>query len=183
MLEVIYRSKALSKYTRYKFILINGVHIEKPYSRRELIELSMKIDGKYNVCCLFVNSRLIFSPLHVISAVEHAARAAMDSGRDLKVEISLYLLATTQISDALKKVLSERSYNLCVVILSVDEDSAYLALNGIVETLQGSIRPEFVEESGKEKLRYQEKVFGVRLEEYPAEAEKIILEKIAISRL
>ncbi|RLG64686.1 hypothetical protein DRO02_03815 [archaeon] len=180
---LICRSKALSKYTKYKFIFINGIHTEKHQSRQKLIDVTRKVDGKYGVCCLLVDSKMVFSPLHVISAIEHAARASVDGKRDLKVEISLYLLATTQISEALEKVLSEGSRDFCVLILAEDENSAHAAFREITEILEGSVHPDLVETHTRDKLRCQEEAYGIKLDASHNEVERTLLEKIAISRL
>ncbi len=180
---LIYRSKALSKYTKYKFIFINGIHTEKHQSRQRLIELTRVVDGKHGVCSLLVDGKMVFSPLHVVSAIEHAARASVESKRDLKVEISLYLLATTQISEALEKVLPKGSHDFCVLILAEDEDSAHAAFREITEILQGAVNPDLLETHTRDKLRCQEEAFGIRLDGKRNEVEKILLEMIAISRL
>jgi len=179
---MIYESKVLNRFIDYKFILVEGIHAKSPWSRDDLIELSIEIDRKYKVCSMFISEMVVFSPLHIISAVEHAVRSVNVSKRDLKIEVSLYILAKSQISEALAVIIPKEARDLCVVILAKNKHLATKAFNEIIHRIGGSIHPEFLKTEREEKKRYQESIFMFKMTGNPTIDEKQILEKIATSR-
>jgi KEOPS complex subunit Cgi121 len=144
----------------------------------------------HKIMIQLINADLIFSKLHVISAVEHALRSfdhKDNATSSLNLELLLYLAGERQIHKAIKKVgITTHTTNFVIIIVSdihnsnkYDGKLSNTISDSVLETTQ--LKQINVDISGDRSTLSR---FGISDEDIdtikPDQYEGLILEKIAL---